>query len=126
MSDGRDEVTDRVASRFDTDNESDGEEQSSDTTQAEKETSGSSAANSHRAKNVKKAWNAKSIYLTDDLDSRLSKAYKRLDLELDDEVDQFKKTRHFYPLVVSAGLERLEKMKRNEVLESMERIENND
>jgi hypothetical protein len=125
MSDGRDEVTDRVANRFDADDEDKQEKQSSKGHQPDEETTVQSEMSSHRAKNVKKEWNAKSIYLPDDMNSHLSKAYKRLDLELDDEIDQFKKTRHFYPLVISAGLERLEEMESNEVLESMERIEDN-
>ena len=126
MSDGRDEVTDRVASRFDADNDDEQEGQPSEANQSDEKASDQNVMSSQRAKNVKKAWNAKSIYLPDDLDGQLSKAYKRLDLELDDEIDQLKKTRHFYPLVISAGLERLEQMERNELLESIERIENNE
>lgn len=126
MSDGRDEVTDRVASRFDSDDDGEEDRQPSEADQPTEKTTDKNAMNTQRAKNVKKAWNTKSIYLPDDLDSQLSKAYKRLDLELDDEIDQLKKTRHFYPLVINAGLERLEEMERNEVLESMERIESNE
>jgi acetyl-CoA acetyltransferase len=63
--------------------------------------------------NVKNEWNVRSFYLDDDLDDRVRRQYKRLDYELDglDAVDgAFKKTRHFYPLLIEVGLTRLEEL----------------
>lgn len=117
MTDSRDDVSDRLASRFDDDDDSDSPDEAGD------DQHNRSAENPNSAMNVKKAWNAKSFYLPDDLENELTKTYKRLDLELDDDLDNLKKTRHFYPLVVQAGLERIEELERNELLE---RIENTD
>jgi len=113
----RNDVTDRVASRFDRD------EDDSNSKSEENDKGDKSSKNATKATNVKEAWNAKSIYLPDDLEGRLGKAYKRLDFELDDDLNEFKKTRHFYPLVVSAGLERIEGMEDEEIIEELERIE---
>jgi hypothetical protein len=114
MTTDRDDVTNRLADRFE-DDESDngGPDERNDTNSR-------SASN---AVNVKKEWNAKTVYLSDDLDDQLAKAYKRLDLDLDDDLENLRKTRHFYPLVIQVGLEQLEGMERNELLESIERIE---
>ena len=69
-----------------------------------------------KAKNVKKEWRALSVYLPDELESDLSRTYKRLDWELEaDQGISIKKTRHYYPLVVELGLERLEEMESNEI-----------
>lgn len=82
---------------------------------------GSKAMN---ATNVKEEWNAFSVYLPEELDDNLSRAYKKLDWELDEaEGLSIKKTRHFYPLVVDLGLERIERMESNEIKERMEDIE---
>jgi hypothetical protein len=124
MTDGRDEVTDRLASRFE--QEAEAEERAGDEVSSQNATNATNATNGKRegkVPNVKNAWNAKSIYLPDDLDRDLTREYKRLDLELDGELDGFKKTRHFYPLVIAAGLERLDGMERDELMERIERIE---
>lgn len=116
MSDGRDDVTDRVASRFDHDD--DQEAEVDDSNEGETQSGGSKSTT-----NVKESWTAKSIYLSDDLDAALTREYKRLDFELDDDLATLRKTRHFYPLVVEAGLEALEEMKREELIERIERID---
>jgi len=80
------------------------------------------AQGSQKAKNVKEEWNVRSFYLSDDLDSRVSTAFKRLDLDLseaDSDID-LKKTRHYYPLLVELGLDRLEEMDVTEVTERLE------
>jgi len=116
MSDGRDNVDDRLASRFDNDEETDdGESQNAP-----------SSMNAQKAKtvgNVKDEWNARTIYLSDELEGELSKLFKRLDLKLDDEMSSFRKTRHFYPLLVTVGKERLESMEGEELIEKLERID---
>ncbi|WP_394345677.1 hypothetical protein, partial [Halogeometricum borinquense] len=75
--------------------------------------------------NVKSDWTARSVYLPDGIDSGLDRAYKRLDLDLDEaEVDrEFRKTRHFYPLLVALGMERLEEMEPQELIEFLEGLE---
>ena len=75
-----------------------------------------SSKNSKKAKNVKKEWKALSVYLPDELESDLSRTYKRLDWELEaDRELSIKKTRHYYPLVVELGLERIEEMESSEI-----------
>ena len=78
-----------------------------------------------RPLNVKRDWNARSFYLPDGLDRELSTAYKRLDLGLAEENAglTLKKTRHYYPLVVELGLERMERMEQQELKERMEQRE---
>lgn len=75
--------------------------------------------------NVKRDWNARSFYLPNSLDRELSTAYKRLDLGLaEDNADlTLKKTRHYYPLVVELGLERMERIEREELKERIEKRE---
>ncbi|WP_435078794.1 hypothetical protein [Halococcus sp. AFM35] len=120
------EVQNRVAQRFDSDTSS---EQSSSTERGEAVSGDSESASSRdiqkaqKAKNVKKAWNATSIYLPDDLDTKLSTAYKRADLQLSEDADiSFKKTRHYYPVVIALGLERMENMESKEIMEVMEEL----
>ena len=124
--DTTDEVQNRVAQRFDTDTPS---EQSSSTEQGEAASGDSEPAssrdvqNAQKAKNVKKAWNATSIYLPDDLDTKLSTTYKRTDLQLSEDAGiSFKKTRHYYPVVIALGLERMEHMESKEIMEVMEEL----
>lgn len=127
--DTTDEVQNRVAQRFDTDTPS---EQSSSTERGEAASGDSepassrdvqNAQNAQKAKNVKKAWNATSIYLPDDLDTKLSTTYKRADLQLSEDAGiSFKKTRHYYPVVIALGLERMEHMESEEIMEVMEEL----
>jgi len=116
MTDGRENVTNRVADRFDTD-----EGDSQNDKKAQK------AKNAQRSQkdlpNIKEAWGTKSVYLPDDLLDELGKAYKQLDLNLDDDLEQFEKTRHFYPLLIMEGIERVESMESKEILERLEEID---
>ena len=146
MSDNPDDVKDRVAQRFNTktdENDADAtgaarDEQSTDTDQPKQqpqtdtentatETNELPAWNDQNAKNaqnVKKAWNAITVYLPDDIQRDYSTAYKRLDLELTDETDFIlKKTRHYNPLIIELGMERLERMELHEITERMEQFE---
>lgn len=118
------DIDDRLSRRFD--NEQDDESGTTSESQTDKRSSQSkserNAQSSRKAQNIKKEWNVRSFYLDDDLDSALTTAFKRLDLSLaeaDVEVE-FKKTRHFYPLIVDLGLERLEEMDITEVTERLE------
>lgn len=120
-----DEIDDRLSRRFD-DDQNDENDTTSDDSQNDMTSVQSGVERkpqaSQKAQNIKKEWNVRSFYLNDDLDSDLTTAFKRLDLSLseaDADVD-LKKTRHFYPLIVELGLERLEGMEVTEVTEQLE------
>lgn len=115
-----DDLNDRLMDRFEDDSEGQSEENEDE---AKTEMTSSTSQTSQKAKNIKKEWNVRSFYLDDELDSELTTAFKRLDLELEEsDVDvNLKKTRHFYPLVVELGLERLESMESTEITEQLER-----
>jgi hypothetical protein len=90
--------------------------------QSESDSASQRAQKSEKAQNIKKEWNVRSFYLDHDLNGDLSTAFKRLDFELSEagaDLD-LKKTRHFYPLIVRLGLERLESMDITEVQEELE------
>ena len=120
-----DELDDRLSRRFESSQDDEKENQpeksqkNMSSTPSQKERK---AQSSQKAKNIKEEWNVRSFYLSDDLDARLSTAFKRLDLDLsesDSEID-LKKTRHFYPLLVELGLDHLEEMEVTEVTERLE------
>jgi hypothetical protein len=120
-----DEIDDRLSRRFD-DDQDDENETTSEGSQNDMNSGQSGverkSQTSQKAQNIKKEWNVRSFYLDDGLDSDLTTAFKRLDLSLseaDAEVN-LKKTRHFYPLIVELGLERLEEMEVTEVTERLE------
>ncbi len=133
MSDHRDDATNRIAARFD----GEGTEKNNKNAKNAKTSGNAQSAqsdgkadssgnekNGGKAKNVKKDWNARSVYLSDDLDRKVSTGYKRLDLELEMEFGEtVKKTRHFYPLVFELGLERMEELELQELMERIERME---
>lgn len=120
-----DEIDDRLSRRFDDDqddeNETTSEESQNDMTSVQPGGERKAQA-SQKAQNIKKEWNVRSFYLDDDLDSDLTTTFKRLDLSLSEADAQvnLKKTRHFYPLIVELGLERLEEMEITEVTERLE------
>lgn len=125
VTDSRDSVTDRVADRF----ESDGQESKSDKN-AKNVKSSKKAKNSKSAKpgeralqSVKDQWTATSVYLPDDIDKQVDKQFKLLDLDLDDEMTDLRKTRHFYPLLVQAGLRELRNADAEDLLEDLEDID---
>ena len=128
MSENND-LDDRLSRRFDDDSpeDNDNSESESDSDHASsKSQSSRNSQKSQKPQNVKKEWNVRSIYLDDTLESELTTLFKRLDLELSEaETDlELQKTRHFYPLIIELGLERLEEMDVTEItdqLESMDR-----
>lgn len=120
-----DELDDRLSRRFEGSQNGEEDDQPEESqndmssTPAQKE---KNEQTSQKTKNIKEEWNVRSFYLSDDLDGRLSTAFKRLDLDLsesDSDID-LKKTRHFYPLLVELGLESLEEMDVTEVTEQLE------
>lgn len=129
MNDDDSGVRNRLSARFDNEESSDGQDSQNDReetpTSENDETSDTSmnASNAWNSKNVKKDWNATTIYLPDDLDRAMTTAYKRADLELSAEFDHsIKKTRHYYPLLIALGMEQLESMEVNEVMEELEEM----
>lgn len=119
-----DELDERLSRRFGQDEE--GEETTS--ADSENDMISTTSQTSQKAQNIKKEWNVRSFYLDDSLDADLSTAFKRLDLDFSEASSDLdlKKTRHFYPLVVQLGLERLEGMEVTEVTERLERLEGTD
>lgn len=115
-----DDLDDRLSKRFDADADDTAEseiDRSSQSSERDK-----NAQNAQNTVNVKKEWNVRSFYLDDDLDRNLMTAFKRLDLELSEAEAEIalKKTRHFYPLIVTLGLERLGNMDVTEIIERIE------
>ena len=122
------DVKSRFARRFDDDgDESSEDEPAVDNGGARTDRNAMNAGTeqkSKRAKNVKKEWNAKSVYLPNEIERFLSRTYKKLDWQLDeDEGISIKKTRHYYPLVIMLGLERLESMESTEIKDRLEELE---
>lgn len=116
-----DELDNRLSRRFEG-GESDEGPEDTPTDMSSSSQTDKNAQKPQKAQNIKKEWNVRSFYLDDDLDKKLMTAFKRLDLELSEagEDISLKKTRHFYPLIVQLGLERLEDMEVTEVTEKME------
>ena len=124
MSENND-LDDRLSRRFDNEapEDNDNSEPESETDHASsKSQSSRNVQKSQKPQNVKKEWNVRSIYLDDTLESELTTLFKRLDLELSEaETDvELQKTRHFYPLIVELGLERLEEMDVTEITDQLE------
>ena len=127
MSENND-LDDRLSRRFDNDSpeDNDSSESESDTDHASsKSQSSRNAQKSQKPQNVKKEWNVRSIYLDDTLESELTTMFKRLDLELSEaDTDvELQKTRHFYPLIIELGLERLEEMDVTEIIDQLESMD---
>jgi len=116
-----DDLDDRLSKRFEDENGDDNEESQNDMNSQNSEID-RNAQSSQKSQNVKKDWNVRSFYLDDELNQDLMTTYKRLDLELSEgDTDiELKKTRHFYPLVIRLGLERLESMESTEITERIE------
>lgn len=112
-----DDIDDRLSRRFG--NEED------DTDEDRDESDEKSSDTESSALNVKRDWHARSFYLPDGLNTELSTAFKRLDLKLAEAGTDIslKKTRHYYPLIVELGLEKLERLEQENLQERIERRE---
>ena len=126
MSENND-LDDRLSRRFDDDSpeendNSESESESESDRASSKSQSSRNSQKSQKPQNVKKEWNVRSIYLDDTLESELTTMFKRLDLELSEaDTDvELQKTRHFYPLIIELGLERLEEMDVTEITDQLE------
>ena len=118
-----DSVKDRFAKRFE-----DEKDQNTEPEKNENQDQGSKTAISSKKErkeiSPKNDWTNHSVYLNDELASSLSRSYKRLDLDLDEEYGlSIKKTRHYYPLIVKLGLEQLDELGSKEVKDRLEELE---
>lgn len=112
-----DAVKDRFASRF----ESEGNQKNE---QSPNDGKDSKNAKASETVNIKREWSNHSFYLPDALADTLGRRYKYLDLELDEEFGvPIQKTRHYYPLIVELGLERLDELEPKEVKDRVEELE---
>jgi hypothetical protein len=130
-----DEIDDRLSRRFGADEETDDQSQQSKSDMhsqndsasqtSQKDNASQTSQNVQTVKNIKEEWNVRSFYLDNELEDELTTAFKRLDFQLSEagaDVD-LQKTRHFYPLIVELGLERLDEMEVTEVTERLERTD---
>lgn len=103
-------LSDRMKQRFDSE-PSDGSDQS-DSSEASGRSEPSDRFEPVRTvRNVKEEWNGGYFYLPDDLDDRLGSEYARLVYECKREFNwEPDKNRHYYPVVVAAGLDAIEDM----------------
>lgn len=122
--DTKDAVKDKFAQRFESDEQNAQTTNPAKTSEPEQTTEEvKSAKTSDQEVNIKEDWKNHSFYLPDDLADDLGSHYKRLDWEMDDELDEFKKTKHYYPLIVALGLERLADLESKEVKDKLDQIE---
>ena len=130
--DPSDDVKSRFAQRFENDEKDQrGENEKTEQSGQKEKTAGneqtgerSKTAKNGKTVNIKEAWTNHSVYLPEELTSELGRQYKYLDLELDEEFGMsIQKTRHYYPLIVALGLERLEELEAKEVKEQLDRLE---
>lgn len=80
--------------------------------------------------NIRNAWTGVTIYLPNHLQGRLDDEYRRVDYDLEGEISEagdvggtdLRKDRHFKPLVIALGLERLSRMEGNDLNACIERM----
>lgn len=100
------------------------EKQGENVKNEQKENSGKKGSREKTVKNIKNHWSNHSFYLDDKLADDLSSEFKRLDWQLDDQHDfSIKKTRHYYPLIASLGLEQLKELDTDEIRTRIEEID---
>ena len=73
--------------------------------------------------NIKNEWNGRTIYIPDNILDEMEDTYLESQLTLRKAgQDEFKKNRHFYPLVVQYGLEQLDELSASEIRSRLEEI----
>lgn len=120
-----DDVKSRFAERFENDETAENEqtEQTSKTVKNEQTEKNSASEQKQEKANIKQEWTNHSFYLPDELTDDLSRQYKYLDLELDEEFGlSIQKTRHYYPLIVTLGLQRLDELSSKEIKGELEEL----
>lgn len=115
-------VRDRMARRLGEEENAENEEKSMS---AENATPDENEQNAWDVESVKDAWNGMTVYLPDHLREGLDDEYRRIDYELGGEIDgeSLKKDRHFKPLLIALGMERMAGMGSEELVEHIERME---
>ena len=73
---------------------------------------------------IREDWNPNSIRLPDHLQRRFDAYHKRLDWQMHTD-REFKKDRHYKPLVIALGLRELQEMDADSVLDSLDELESN-
>ncbi|MFC6825234.1 hypothetical protein [Halopelagius fulvigenes] len=122
VNDTSDSVKDRFAERFE--GEKDEKEKNEENSAKEQTSKNSVKAKKDKVSNIKEEWQNHSVYLDNELADRFGMGYKRLDLELGQDYGlSIKKTRHYYPLIVKLGLDKLEELESEEVKEELEELE---
>jgi len=87
------------------------------------ETSSSNETKETRKTNIKDEWNGRTIYIPDDILDDLEDTYLESQLKLRKAGrDEFKKNRHFYPLLVQFGLEALSDADADEIQDRLSDI----
>ncbi len=113
-----DDVKDRLGARFEDETADDQDDTNAEPEQSEQNES--TEQNEWDVENVKNAWNANTFLLPDSLDERFDDEYGRLNWQTDGD---FKKDRHYKPLVVYLGLEQLADKEGEEVSALLQRME---
>jgi len=91
------------------------ETSSSTETTSTKETKDTNETNKTKT-NIKDEWNGRTIYIPDDVLDEMEDTYLESQLKLRKaDQDEFKKNRHFYPLLVQFGIEGLSEADTEEI-----------
>lgn len=108
-------------------NYEDGDEEESNEMNETTETSSPSGTNKTKKTktNIKQEWNGRTIYVPDGILDELEDTYLESQLKLRKAgQDEFKKNRHFYPLLVQFGLEALSDADDDEIQARLAEISN--
>ena len=113
---GNYEADDDEADPSDTSEVSETVETSSATETTESGSTSGTNETSETKTNIKDEWNGRTIYIPDDLLDEMEDAYLESQLKLRKAgQDEFKKSRHFYPVLVQLGVEALSEADAEEV-----------
>ena len=112
-----DDIDKRLEQRFEGD-----ERDGAVAAESEEQTSNSymRSMNAWNVGSVKTEWNANTVYLPDALDERFDDEFDRLKYVLDRDIT---KDRYYKPLIIALGMERLERMEKEDVEAFLERME---
>lgn len=124
MSD-RDEMADRLSSRFkaDVDSEVAGRSERSEPVGRSEDSSNSEASGNDEL-NVKEEWNGRYMYIPPEIDKRFDNEFDRLVYECGAELNwKPKKNKHYYPVVAVYGVEAVESMQPESFVEAVHELE---